>query len=346
MPQTDFDLRTLPPLPGHTHCVLIPRDPEVVYAYWHCNEDDINRTRQQIEPQGQDVQLVLRVYDLNTNNSKDIDIGLLDKAKHIFVGADNADYCAQIGLRSSDGNFSSLTRSNTVHTPPKGPSSRNDLIWQDIKFNQASLPYLKESLGDQELLGPKATKKRPRVYQLSLQDIRNYYRDLFSRMSRKSRRRLLKSRLLSMEDIVKGLPRGVSWQKARPIMSMPDLIKDIHPGSSAGSYENKGASERLTAPGLVSSEGRLNKREFFFEVWTELIVHGRTEPGARLVINDQGIGLNPDGTFSLRYALADGQIPLKFIAQSPDGVEERHINTQVEREKTISFPKMLKGPHG
>ena len=78
----------------------------------------------------------------------------------------------------------------------------------------------------------------------------------------------------------------------------------------------------------------------------ELVVHGRTEPDATVWLNQKGIKLNPDGTFSLRYALADGEIPLKFIAQSSDGVEQRHINTRVERERTISFPKMLKDPHG
>ena len=95
-----------------------------------------------------------------------------------------------------------------------------------------------------------------------------------------------------------------------------------------------------------ASEGRLNKREFFFEVWTELVVHGRTEPDATVRLNQKEVPLNPDGTFSLRYALADGEIPLKFIAQSSDGVEQRHINTSVERERTISFPKRLKDPHG
>ena len=113
-----------------------------------------------------------------------------------------------------------------------------------------------------------------------------------------------------------------------------------------GSSENKGASEILSSIQPGASEGRLNKRKFFFEIWTELIVHGRTEPDATVWLNQKGIKLNPDGTFSLRYALPDGEIPLKFIAQSSDGIEQRHIDTGVEREKTIGFPKMLEEFHG
>jgi hypothetical protein len=145
-----------------------------------------------------------------------------------------------------------------------------------------------------------------------------------------------RGRTPSLEDILK---RKGSWQKVRPLITNPDLIKCTHPGASGEFLENKGASESLSSFQSGASEGRLDKRKFFFEVWTELIVHGRTEPDATVWLNGQGIKLNPDGTFSLRYALPDGEIPLKFIAQSSDSVEQRHINTSVERERTISFPR-------
>jgi len=111
--------------------------------------------------------------------------------------------------------------------------------------------------------------------------------------------------------------------------------------------EQPGASENLmSAQTGGGSEVRLAKRKFFFEIWTELLVYGRTESDAVVKLNEKGVKLNPDGTFSLRYALPDGEIPLKFIAQSSDGVEQRHINTRVEREKTVGFPKFLKDFNG
>ena len=223
-----------------------------------------------------------------------------------------------------------------MSTPPKTASKRDDLIWQDIKSHSESQPYLKENIKEryQRLIRQHSKKKfhkprKARIYQLTLKDIRDYYMKLFSGVSKKGRKL-----------------RGVAWQKVQPLMTSPDLIKRTHPGASGEFLKNKVASESLSSFQSGASEGRLNKREFFFEIWTELIVHGRTEPDATVWLNEQGIKLNPDGTFSLRYALPDGKIPFKFIAQSSDGVEQRHINTSVERERTISFPKMLKDPNG
>ena len=356
---SSFDSTDLPALQSRTHCVLIPRDPNYIYAYWNYSEEDINRARNQLKFESEDSQLILRVYDINlvkfngsnANHTWDIDVGFSTKNWYIHVWQDNADYCAELGIRCPENHFIPLTRSNIVRTPPKSASKRDDLIWQDIKAHKESQPYIEENIKDryqgikQQLLkkkshAPKQPQKR-RTYHLTAQDIRDYYMRLFYRVSKKGR-----GRALSLEDILKRKLRSGSWQKVRPLMTDPDLIKRAHPGASMGLIEKKGASENLFSSQAFASEGRLNKRKFFFEIWTELIVYGRTEPDAAVWLNQKEIKLNPDGTFSLRYALPDGEIPFKFIAQSSDGVEQRHINTSVERERTISFPKMLKDPNG
>jgi len=357
MASSIFDSTELPALAAHTHCVLIPRDPNYIYAYWDYTEQDINHLRNQLKFESEGSQLVLRVYDItlvrfngsNANHTWDLDVGFSAKDWYIHVWQDNADYCAELGIRYGDNHFIALMRSNIVRTPPKTASKRNDLIWQDIRAHGESRPYLKENIKEryQRLLEQRSKKSLPqakssrkaRIYQLTIEDIRNYYRKLFSQYSAKSR-----SKVLSMESILKKDPDGIFWQKVSPVVTSPDLIRRVHPGSSEGLLEKKGASENLL--NLGASEGRLNKRKFFFEIWTELIVHGRTEADATVLLNEKGIKLNPDGTFSLRYALPDGEIPLKFIAQSSDGVEHRLIDTRVEREKTAYSQKILKDPNG
>jgi hypothetical protein len=257
------------------------------------------------------------------------------------VWQDNADYCAELGMRCGENRFVSLIRSNTVHTPANASSKRDDLIWQNIKIHRESQPYIKENTkGRYQGLTEKPSGKKSRqakqssqarIYQLTAQDIRDYYMKLFGSVSAKR----------------KGVAANISWEKVRPLDFITHLKQKVHLGHSLGASENQrgpagGASEHLSSPSSGASEGRLNKRKFFFEIWTELIVHGRTEPDAEVFLNQKGVKLNPDGTFSLRYALPDGEIPLKFIAQSSDGVQQRHIQTRVEREKTISFPKILK----
>jgi hypothetical protein len=337
----------------------MPRDPNFIYAYWDYKWEDIDRVRNQFKFESGSSQLILRVYDItqikfngsNANHTWDIEVGFSTKNWYIHVWQDNADYCVELGLRCGDNHFIPLNRSNIVHTPPKSTSKRDDLIWQDIKAHRESQPYIKENIKGhyqgtkQQLLKKRIhAAKQPQwegVYHLTAQEIRAYYMKLFSSVSKKSR-----GKSPSLEDILKIKMKGKTWQKVHPFMAIPDLIKKVHPGASMGLAEQKGASESLFSPQPGASEGRLKKRGFFFEIWTELIVHGRTEPDATVWLNQKGVKLNPDGTFSLRYALADGEIPLKFIAQSSDEVEQRHINTGVERARTIYFPKMLKDPNG
>lgn len=358
MTRSIFDSIELPALLPRTHCVLIPRDPNFIYAYWDYTREDFDRISNQFKSDSGGSQLILRVYDItgikfngsNANHTWDLEVGYSTKNWYIQVWQDNADYCVEIGLGRGD-NFTPLKRSNIVRTPPKSASKRDDLIWQDIKAHRESQPYIKENIKGhyQGIKHPLLKKefhgaKKPqegRVYHLTAQDIRAYYMKLFSSVSKKGR-----GKYLSLEDVLKSKLKGKSWQKVRPFLTDPDLIKGDHPGASMGLTERKGASESLLSQQPGASEGRLNKRKFFFEIWTELIVHGRTEPDASVRLNQKGIKLNPDGTFSLRYALADGEIPLKFIAQSSDDVEQRHINTGVERDRTIHFPKMLKDPNG
>lgn len=59
----------------------------------------------------------------------------------------------------------------------------------------------------------------------------------------------------------------------------------------------------------ISSWGRrpVAERPFWLTVHTELIVHGATEPDARVSVAGQEVKLRPDGAFTLRFALPDGE---------------------------------------
>lgn len=100
----------------------------------------------------------------------------------------------------------------------------------------------------------------------------------------------------------------------------------------------KKISERLQkelASGAISSVGSLarplRERGFWLIVNTELIVYGATDPSATVTVQGRPIKLNRDGTFSLRFALPDGEqvIPVKGI--SADKEEERTITPIVRK---------------
>ncbi len=109
-------------------------------------------------------------------------------------------------------------------------------------------------------------------------------------------------------------------------------------GASPGKAQiKKMIKERLQkelSSGAVSSFVRPVKyRGFWLVVNTELIVYGATEPDATVTVQGRPIKLNCDGTFSLRFALPNGEqvIPVKGI--SADKGEERTI-TQIVKKHT------------
>lgn len=81
-------------------------------------------------------------------------------------------------------------------------------------------------------------------------------------------------------------------------------------------------------------------RGFWLVLNTELVVYGATDPDARVTVEGRPIQLRPDGTFTLRYALPDGERVIPVEATSPDAVEVRTITPQVS--KTTSHQEVEK----
>ncbi|MEW6534473.1 MAG: DUF4912 domain-containing protein [Candidatus Auribacterota bacterium] len=122
-----------------------------------------------------------------------------------------------------------------------------------------------------------------------------------------------------------GLSIGMSSGEIREMMK-----KRIEQAISSGAFS--GAVSSWGSGGLVKKEKK--ERNFFLVVNTELIVYGATVPDAELTIQGKPKKLNPDGTFSVRFALPDGlqEIPVKAI--SSDKIDEITI-TPIVSKKTV-----------
>jgi hypothetical protein len=68
---------------------------------------------------------------------------------------------------------------------------------------------------------------------------------------------------------------------------------------------------------------RAKAKGFWFNVNAELILYGATEPDAQVTIGGRAIKLRPDGSFSYRFALPDGQYELPAVAVSSDKTDTR-----------------------
>ena len=88
-----------------------------------------------------------------------------------------------------------------------------------------------------------------------------------------------------------------------------------------------------TSPGGVSSPfgGVQPHKSFWFNVNAELIVYGATEPNATVTIGGRPIPLRPDGSFSYRFTLPDGQYELPVVAVSADQTDGRAAELKFSR---------------
>lgn len=75
-------------------------------------------------------------------------------------------------------------------------------------------------------------------------------------------------------------------------------------------------------------------KKFWLVADCELILYGATEPDAVVTVSGRKVALNPDGTFSMRFALPDGNMELPVRALSKDETDSRQIEIRVTR-KTV-----------
>ena len=69
-----------------------------------------------------------------------------------------------------------------------------------------------------------------------------------------------------------------------------------------------------------------------------MILYGATEPDALVSVCGRKVPLNPDGTFSMRFALPDGEMNLPVKAVSKKGTDTQEIEIKVTRT-TKSYDK-------
>ena len=329
---------------GTTRLALLVKDPFRTFAYWEIAPGSLEAIGKRIGQQAlATAKTVLRIYDVtlvdfngsNANSYFDIEVGADVDNWYVNLWRDNVSYVGEIGLRSLEGAFFALARSNAVHTPAAGYSTRSEQIWMEVKDEAPPSPayVISRARTKPELRQPKSAEsaQEKRIYYLSEADIRSYYARLGSVL-----REVIGTNLATLwgekeRDWV--FLEGETDQERRAILSrLPReyLLKRLIVGAPE-SLLIGASDQRQPLPGASDFLHEKIKRKFFFELATELIVYGRTESDAEVWLGDKKIPLRPDGTFSLRFGLADGEVPLEFKAISGDGQQKRKIDTYIQR---------------
>ena len=69
-----------------------------------------------------------------------------------------------------------------------------------------------------------------------------------------------------------------------------------------------------------------------------MIIYGKTDGDASLILNGKPIKLRPDGTFTVRQHMPDRRQVIPLVATTKDGIHERTVVLAVERNTKVMDP--------
>jgi len=127
---------------------------------------------------------------------------------------------------------------------------------------------------------------------------------------------------MSSADIMQAMARGMKPEEFSQLISR---------GISSETLSSQFAAEKAREEQEVKKQ-----RKFWMVLNTELIVYGATEPDASVTLMDKPIKLRPDGTFSIRMALPDGDVDIPAVGVSADKIDKITITPEVHKRTHYS----------
>jgi hypothetical protein len=114
-----------------------------------------------------------------------------------------------------------------------------------------------------------------------------------------------------------------SLDLARMLTQRWDLLKTL--SSWSGTFLGGSSWSKPPAP---------PEKKFWLVADAEVVVYGATDPSATVKFQGKAIALNPDGTFSFRFALPDGKQGFPIEAVDRDGDLSESLEIVVTRKTT------------
>jgi len=315
----------LPESYGTRQLFLTARDPRWLFAHWDFSADEIR----QLNAKSAEGHLALRVFDGDFGGQPLDEIQVHPESRNWFIPVPHGGgkYVAELGCRDRSRQWVSLAKSAATLTPP-------DSLSEDTVARFATIPYevpfaqllasVKSAVKDHvplaealEQLRAQGFPELPASRQVGGAWTPAQERALAEVISLDTAQRIWIGSLEITELIKRRLAQELSsWSGALVSMALPSSW-------SGGVASFSSVSSPFGAAG--------KQRGFWFNVNAELIIYGATEPDATVTIGDRKIKLRPDGTFSFRFALPDGDYQLPAAAHSADGVETRSADLRFRR---------------
>jgi hypothetical protein len=122
---------------GDNKIVLMVRDPYWLFAYWEAGDWRLNEIKSELgEELYKKCREWLRICNVDNWHSYDVEVGGAAKNWYIRVPNAGASYCVELGLKTPDGRFILIAKSNVVTTPSDKMSDIIDEEWLTLDWDK------------------------------------------------------------------------------------------------------------------------------------------------------------------------------------------------------------------
>ncbi len=140
----------LPESYGETRVVLLSVDPYLVHVYWEVNPQEFKKTQRKLRKERAHAQTILRFFDItnivfdgtNAHSFFDIPVDLKSGNWYVHLWSPEKSYFTELGLKTEDGRFFFIGRSNTTETPrawpPPGEPEKRTLVPKAVAVHEAA----------------------------------------------------------------------------------------------------------------------------------------------------------------------------------------------------------------
>jgi hypothetical protein len=336
-PRGPEQAQTLPQRLGSGSLTLTARDPHSLFAHWDLSIDQ--QRGYLADASARHLSIRLRIQ--NADGPVLSETAVLAETRQWFLHAPQAGtrYAAELGCYLTAGKWITIATSPPATTPPETFSADRTVKFAELPPPPSEAPGTKGPTTPaparedrHEEYGPEFTVETHQAYWTTPT---RSYEPLSPPVSSSPESEInwTPAQERALEEIVAAMLLRQEWFDS---FQLVEMIEQRRGGRERipGVPEKGGVALELPAPSSlellgpelavenISSpyglEEQKPRRDFWFNVNAELIIYGATEPAARVTIGGREIKLRPDGTFSYRFALPDGQFDLPAEAVSVD----------------------------
>ena len=303
----------LPEAYGTKKLFLTARDPHWLYANWDLTQEQQSK----LNSRSAEGHLILRIYPNKIEGHPLYEIHVHPESHHWFAHVERAgnSYAAELGYYSPVGRWTRVTASGATITPP-------DSVSEDATAEFATIPFEFPFSKLLDIVKAAVSENRPLAQ--AVEDLRRAGHPALPRVNGRPLAAWTQEQETALAKIIAIDDSRRVWMGSLEITEL--IRRRLAQEMSSFGISSLGISS------FSSPFGGLPAKGFWFMVNAELIIYGATEPNAKVTLGGNQIKLRPDGSFSFRFALPDGNYDLPAVAVSADGTDARAADLKFSRQ--------------